>query len=108
MAGICRLCVHAQVPGGIRPPLLEEQETLITDGPTMFAPGTVEVADLGQLAAFDLRLKHRSLGLLPLSPVPSASFNNEGGFKPPAGDYIWTNAADEELTERLNRLMNGR
>ena len=108
MAGICRLCVHAQVPGGIRPPLLEEQETLITDGPTMFAPGTVEVAELGQLAAFDLRLKHRSLGLLPLSPVPSATFNNEGGFKPPAGDYIWTNAADEELTERLNRLMNGR
>ncbi|MFL5342557.1 MAG: hypothetical protein ACJ8F7_20615, partial [Gemmataceae bacterium] len=108
MAGLCTLRVHAQVPGGIRPPLLQEQEILLTDGPTMFAPGTLDVADLGQLVAFDLRLKNHSLGLLPLSPVPSASFTSEGGYKPPGGDYIWTSAADEELTERLNRLMNGR
>src|SRR5205823_636912 len=62
MAGLSSLRVHAQIPGGIRPPLLQEHETLITDGPTMFAPGTLDVTDLGQLVAFDLRLKGHSLG----------------------------------------------
>ena len=48
-----------------------------------------------------------SLGLLALSPVPTAAFTSEGGFKGPVGDFLWTPAADEELSERLNRLVNG-
>jgi hypothetical protein len=108
MAGLCTLQVHAQIPGGMQSPLLLEQELLVTDGPTMFAPGTVDVADLEQVTAFDLRLRGASLGMLPLSPVPAATFNSEGGFRPPP-EFLWTSAADEELTERLNRLMgNGR
>jgi hypothetical protein len=108
MAGLCTLQVHAQVPGGIQSPLLLEQEVLVTDGPTMFAPGTLDVGELGQTAAFELRQKLRILGLLALSPVPTASFTSEGGFRAPAGDFLWTSAADDELTERLNRLMNGK
>jgi len=106
MAGICTLQVHAQVPGGVQAPLLLEQELLVTDGPTMFAPGTVDAADLAQVTAFELRIKSYLVGVLPLSPVPSATFNGEGAFHAPP-EFLWTSAADDELAERLNRLMGG-
>jgi hypothetical protein len=106
MAGMCQLQVHAQVPGGVQAALLLEQELLVTDGPTMFTPGTVDVADLTAVTAFELRMRTHTIGVLPLSPVPTASFNNEGGFQSPP-EFLWTNAADDELSERLNRLMGG-
>ncbi len=107
MAGVCHLQIAAQVPGAVQPPLLLEQEVLITDGPTMVAPGTLDVADLRQVSGFELRNKNRVLGVLSLSPVPAATFTNEGGFKAPQ-DFTWSVAADEEMTERLNRLLDGR
>ncbi len=107
MAGICRLNIAAQVTGAIQPPLLFGQEVLITDGPTMVAPGTVDVADLKQVNGFEVRTRTRSLGVLSLSPAPMASFTPEGGFKPPQ-DFTWSAAAEEEMTERLNRLFEGR
>jgi hypothetical protein len=107
MAGLCPLRVTAQVPGAVQPPLLLEQEVLVTDGPTMVAPGTLEAADLEQVTGFDLSLKGRSLCLLPLCPAPAAVFNAEGAFKPPP-DYTWSLAADEELNERLSRLLEER
>ncbi len=106
MAGLCPLQVRAQVPGAVQPPLLMEQEALITDGPTTFAPGTLDVNDLGQIAAFELWLKGQSLGTLSLCPAPTAGFTSEGGFKPPH-DYAWSAAAEEELSERLSRLIEG-
>jgi len=106
MAGTCQLQVRAQVPGSVQPPLLMEAEALITDGPTAFAPGTLDMADIGQLAAFELSLKGQQLGVLSLCPAPTASFTAEGGFKPPH-DYAWSAAAEEELTDRLNRLLEG-
>ena len=45
------------------PPLLLEQEVLITDGPTMVAPGTLDVADLKQVSGFEIRSKRRVLGV---------------------------------------------
>ena len=83
-----------------------EADALITDGPTAFAPGTVDVADVAQLSAFELTLKGQSLGVLSLCPAPTAAFTAEGGFKPPH-DYSWSAAAEEELTDRLNRLLEG-
>jgi hypothetical protein len=107
MAGTCKLQVRAQVPGAVQQPLLMEQEALITDGPTMFAPGTLEHADLAQVTAFELKLKSHLLGAVSLSPAPSATFNNEGGFKAPES-FIWTAAAEEELNDRLTRLVEGK
>jgi hypothetical protein len=107
MAGLCRLQVTAQVPGTVRAPLLQEQEVLITDGPTMVAPGTLDAADLAQVTGFELSLKGRSLGILSLCPAPTATFTSEGGFKAPH-DFTWSAAAEEEMTERLNRLLEGR
>jgi hypothetical protein len=107
MAGLCRLQVNAQVAGAVQPPLLLEQHVLITDGPTMVAPGTLDTADLHQVSGFELRVRGRSLGALPLAPAPSATFTSEGGFKPPS-DFNWSSAAEDEMNERLNRLLDSR
>jgi hypothetical protein len=107
MAGLATLRVRAQVAGAVQPPLLQEQEVLITDGPTVVAPGTLDIADLAQVSAFELSYKGGMLGVLSLCPAPTASFTSEGGFKTP-NEFTWTAAADEELNERLSRLLEGR
>jgi hypothetical protein len=107
MAGLCRLQVTAQVPGAVQPPLLLEQEVLITDGPTTVAPGTLDAADLRQVSGFELSIRGQVLGVLSLCPAPAATFTSEGGFKPPH-EFTWSAAAEEEMTERLNRLLEGR
>ena len=107
MAGLCQLQVHAQVPGAVQPPLLLEQEVLITDGPTMVAPGTLDAADLAQVSGFELSVKGQPLGVLSLCPAPTATFTSEGGFKPPP-DFTWSAAAEEEMNDRLKRLLEGR
>jgi hypothetical protein len=106
MAGLCKLQVHAQIPGAVAPPLLLEQALLVTDGPTIFAPGTVDATDLHQVTTFELRQKGELLGVLSLCPVPTANFTAEGGFKAPT-DFAWTPTADEELSERLSKLLDG-
>jgi hypothetical protein len=107
MAGLCTLQTRALVPGAVQPPLLTEQEVLITDGPTPFVPGTLDLADLQQVTGFELCLNGRALGLLPMTPAPSAHFTTEGGFKPPP-TFAWSTAAEDQLAERLSRLMDGR
>jgi hypothetical protein len=107
MAGLCRLQIRAQVAGTVQPPLLWEQEVLVTDGPTMVAPGTMAIADLSQVSSFELTLGGQTLGVLSTGPAPSATFNSEGGFQNPE-EFPWSPAADEELNERLSRLLGGR
>lgn len=104
MAGLCPLEVRGLVADTHQPPLLFQDEALITDGPTMFAPGTLDATDLQQVSAFELRLKGEVLGTLSLCPAPVATFTSEGGFRPPP-DFPWSIAADDELSERLGRLM---
>jgi hypothetical protein len=106
MAGLCTLQTRAMIPGAVQPPLLLEQEVLITDGPTPFAPGTLDAGDLRQVTGFELCLGGQSLGILPMTPAPTAQFDNEGGFKP-AMDFTWSTAAEDQLAERLSRLMDG-
>jgi hypothetical protein len=105
MAGFCTLQTRAQVLGS-HAPQLQEQEILITDGPAVVAPGTVAARDLERVSAFELKLKRESLGVLPMTPVPPATFTSEGGFKEPA-EFTWSVSADEELNDRLARLING-
>ncbi len=107
MAGMCPIRVAAQVSGAVQPPLMQEQEVLITDGPTMIAPGTLDAAELAQVSGFEIKVRNRTLGVLSLCPAPTAAFTSEGGFKPPH-DFTWTAAAEEEMTERLNRLLEGK
>jgi hypothetical protein len=107
MAGLCRLQVTAQVPGAVQPPLLLEQQVLITDGPCLVAPGTLDAADLHQVGGFELSVRGQALGVLSLCPAPAAAFTAEGGFKAPH-EFNWTPAAEEEMNERLNRLLENR
>jgi len=104
MAGMVHFQIVAQVPGSVRPPEALDQMAMITDGPTLISPSMLEVGDLAQITSFDLRHKNRNLGSLPLSPVPFAVLNGEGGFKPPS-DFVWNSTAEEELLERLSKLM---
>ena len=96
--------IGVQVPGVDRPPSVLEQSVLITDGPTPVAPGLLPMTELKHASAFELRVKGRVLGVLPLSPVPTATFTAEGGYKPPP-EFTWSAAAEDELSDRLARLM---
>ena len=104
VAGTCRFTVTDHASGPDHPALLMEQEVLITDGPAIVAPGTLDAADLANVSGFELNAGEASLGLLPLCPAPAATFTAEGGFCPPP-DYAWTPAADDEMQDRLNRLL---
>jgi hypothetical protein len=104
MAGRAEFEIGVQVPGADRSPTVLEQTVLVTDGPTPVAPGLIPMAELKHASAFELRIKGRVLGVLPLSPVPTATFTAEGGYKPPP-EFTWSAAAEDELSERLARLM---
>lgn len=104
MAGLCPLRITAQRRGNSPSPVLLDQDVLISDGLSVVAPGTLDQADRQDLIGFDLSLGNRSLCVLALTPAPAAAFNSEGGFRP-APVYSWSPAADEELNERLGRLL---
>jgi hypothetical protein len=43
---------------------------------------------------------------LSLCPAPTANFTADGWFKAPT-DFTWTPTAEEELSERLSKLLDG-
>jgi hypothetical protein len=103
-AAVLPLAVFALSNSGATP--LFDGSVLLTDGPSLFAPGLVNLSDAPGLTGFELRHKGQVLGQLSLSPVPSAAFTSEGGFKPPP-DFAWGPAAEDELADRLNKLLGG-
>jgi hypothetical protein len=105
MAGRCPFTIRVHGGADEAPRLLAEQEALIMDGPSAIAPAPLDASELSQVTAFELRLRERSLATVSLSPIPSATFTAEGGFRQ-AADFTWSGAAEEELTERLNRLLS--
>jgi hypothetical protein len=107
MAGACSFHVRVPAGGPVKNSVVLDQEVLITDGPTIVAPGTFEACHLSQIDAFELQLKGKVLGLLTTRPIPSANFTPEGGFKS-TQEFAWSPGADEELHDRLSRLMEDR
>ncbi len=106
MAGLAHLRVRARLENGQQPPVLHEGEQLVTDGPLPLFPGTVAVSELAHVKHFALESVAGTVGILPLAPVPSATFTSEGGFRP-VEDFAWSPAAEEQLNERLGRLLGG-
>lgn len=102
-AGVCRFAVFAVLPAAAQAVPLLEEDVVVTDAPTVFAPGLVEAVDLLRISAFELRLNGRVLGAVALSPVPHATLTAEGGFKPPP-DFEWSGAAEDDLMKRLGQL----
>ena len=83
-----------------------QEEVLIRDGITIFAPGIVPTERLQSVSGFELRHRKTVVGALSFHPVPVARFNAEGAFQPPV-EYGWSPSLEDELSERLNKLMGG-
>ncbi len=105
MAGLCPLQIRVHLEGSGRAPVALEQELLVTDGPSLYLPGTISAEELTHVTAFELTTGEHSLGILSLCPAPTAGFTSEGGFKP-TETYAWNGIAEEELAERLNKLTD--
>jgi hypothetical protein len=103
MAGRAAMQIVAQPVCAGAPTVLWEGKMLITDGPRRVAPIVMDRTALVGWGGFELRTQEESIATLSTSPIPSATFTGEAGFRPP-GDYAWTPAADDELNDRLNRL----
>jgi hypothetical protein len=104
MAGLCPLEVRVQPRDPSCRPLVCKQEILVTDRPLPCIPDLTAVGDLQQIRAFELFCNGQPLGALPVRPTPVAAFTNEGGFRA-AMDFDWTSSTDDELFERLEKLM---
>jgi hypothetical protein len=105
-AGLVELAAVAVTTGGEPTATAFKQAVLVTDGLTAFAPGLVEPDELTGATGFELRHKARVLSLLSFRPVPAAATDAEGAFRPPP-EFAWSNAAEDELADRLIKLMRG-
>jgi|GEM_PF-1265702 len=105
-AGLLDCQITAMATDSINGNELFQEEILIRDGITIFAPGIIPSERLKTVTGFELRHRKTVLGAVSFYPVPVARFNAEGGFQPPM-DYCWSPSAEEELSERLNKLMGG-
>jgi hypothetical protein len=104
MAGLCHFEIRMQPRDPSSRPLVCKQEMLVTDRPLPCIPDLTTVADLQQVRAFELFCNGQPLGALPVRPTPVAAFTSEGGFRA-AMDFDWSPSTDEELFERLEKLM---
>jgi hypothetical protein len=104
MAALCLLEIRVQFRDPKRPPLVYEREVLVTDGPSVCTLPAPEARDIQEVRAFELLSQGRMIGVLTVRPTPVAHFTDEGGFRQPE-DYDWTPFSEEELVDRLQRLM---
>ena len=105
MAGWCDLEVLARLKESDKDTVLYRQKMLVSDGPTPVALGTLDAAGLQEIKFFELRSGNRVLGTLPLDPFPTSTFTSEGGFKPVDESTPWSARAEEQLCERLSKLL---
>jgi hypothetical protein len=104
VAGLAPLEIRMHKASSSASTVLFADKVLLTDGPTMLAPGTVDMQDQDGLASFQLFLRGRCLGSLSTQPFPAAVLTTEGGIKE-TPEFSWSRAAEEELIERLNQLL---
>jgi len=102
--GIAGMATVLLITSGQNDLASEKVETLVTDGPAMICGRFHSAAELQQIETFELRCRGRLLGGLPLSPVPLATINGEGGFRPQS-EFLWNSSAEDELLERMSKLM---
>jgi hypothetical protein len=103
MAGLAPFTLRA-LTGDVLTTLAIKDDVLVTDGPTPLLLGAVAASDLARIKYFTLASGDFTLGNLPLLPAPSADFTAEGGFAP-LDDFLWSAAADEQLKDRLGKLL---
>lgn len=107
LAAEVKLEVSLRVSGTGKSIPVFEQVCLVSDGPTPFAPGMLDIEELRNATSFELRIRNTLIGTMNMSAFPMAHLNGEGGFRS-APEFSWSTAADEELAERLEKLMGGK
>jgi hypothetical protein len=105
VAGLCTLELRTRFKDPARPPEVLRQEVLVSDGPSLFVPPLRGAEDFEQVASFDLYARGELLGSVAGCRRPVMRFTAEGGFHEPA-DFDWTPVTEQELAERLRRLMD--
>lgn len=104
VAGLCPLEIRTRARLPEASPLFFDPEALVTDLPSPVQPPLLDVDRFRQAEAFDLVGAGQALGSLTAHPRPAATFTSEGGFRL-TSDVDWSPVADEELADRLARLM---
>jgi hypothetical protein len=105
LAGLAPFTLRALIDD-VPTTLAIEKDLLVTDGPTPIVLGSAPAADLTKVTHFTLASGERALGNLSVVPVPKADLTGEGGFVP-LDDFVWTAAAEEQLNDRLGKLLDG-
>jgi hypothetical protein len=80
-------------------------KALVTDGPTVIAPGTLGRDE--EIEGFELWCGTRRLGELTLAKTPTAVFTGEGGIAAGRDNYAWSPEAEEQLQQKLGQLFGG-
>jgi hypothetical protein len=104
VAGLCTLELRTRFKAPGRMDEVMRQEVLVSDAPSLFVPPLRSAEEFEQVAGFDLYARGELLGSVPGCRRPVMHFTGEGGFREPA-DFDWAPVADQELAERLRRLM---
>lgn len=104
LAGSCEFVLLAHSKGERSPVEIARQDFLVTDGPTPILMGTLAREAAAQMQHFELRVQNRSLGVVSLEAAPEARFDSEGGFQA-TEDFSWSSQAEEQLREKLGRLL---
>lgn len=107
LAGFCDLSVKVVMENRSASYELVPQSVYLSDGPSPYAPGTFAADDLANIRAFELYAEKQLLGTVSLAPVPIAEFNPEGGFQTSTEEFPWSPAAEEQLNDRLRKLLGG-
>jgi hypothetical protein len=107
MAATAEFAVRAVNRAGATLLEMPAQRVSWSDGPAVVAPGTLARADLEDVYALEIRHGTHRLGGLSLTPVPAAAFDSEGGFASADTEFAWSPSADEQLQERLGKLLGG-
>ena len=107
MAGLAAFTLTAvpENPDG-EPLTISQDEIVVTDGPTPILPATMAANEVRRIKQFVLASSEGTLGVLPLVPAPAAVLTSEGGFAP-LDEFLWSPAAEEQLNERLGKLLDG-
>jgi hypothetical protein len=105
MAGAAAFRLFGAGPGIESHPLTPPTRALITDHPTSLVFDELDVKSLAAMTTLELRSRGVVIGSVSLSPRPTAQLTPEGGFEP-MPDYAWTQSAEDELSERLGRLID--
>jgi hypothetical protein len=105
IAGLAAFRLFGAGPGIDSHPLTPPTRALITDHPTSLVFDELGVKSLAAMTTLELRSRAVLIGSVSLSPRPTVQLTPEGGFEP-MPDYAWTQSAEDELSERLGRLID--